>query len=170
MIPSWGKPRIIVKKKGDDDAKFIEFYTPAEGTSQLSTTKGDKKEAKIEGGENEAVKFNKNTYALVAQIRIGMENGTTVRKKPLADSDGVIDGEYELWLQPENPNGLGMHMETCNISVEDSYTADDGILLTYTFDAVKATGHDQVEWGKVEITGEYLFPTAVTFTESAEAA
>lgn len=170
MIPSWGKPRIIVKKKGDATAKHIEFYTPAEGSSQLTTTKGDKKEAKIEGGENEAVKFNKNTYSLAAQIRIGMENGTTVRKKPLADSDGVIDGEYELWLQPENPSGLGMHMETCNISVEDSYTADNGILLTYTFDAVKAVGHDQVEWGKVEITGDYLSPTAVTFTEAAEAA
>lgn len=170
MIPSWGKPRIVVKKKGDDEAKYIEFYTPVESSSQLTTTKGDKKEAKIEGGENEAVKFNKNTYSLAAQIRIGMENGTTVRKKPITDSDGVIDGEYELWLQPENSNCVGMHMETCNISVEDSYTADEGILLTYTFDAVKAVGHDQVEWGKVEITGEYLSPTAVTFTENTEAA
>lgn len=170
MIPSWGKPRVIAKKKGDTTAKFVEFYYPVQDSSQLTTTKGDKKEAKIEGGENEAVKYNKNTYSFAIQNRIGLENGTTVRKKPLADSDGVIEGEYELWVQPENPNGLGMHMETCIISVEDTFTAEDGIILTYTFEAVKAVGHDQVEWGKVEITGDYLSPTAVTFTEQAEAA
>lgn len=169
MIPSWGKPRIIIKKKGDEAAKFIEFYTPVEDSSQLATTKGDKKEAKIEGGENEAVKFNKNTYALSAQVRIGLENGKTIRKKPIADSDGLIDGEYELWLQPENPDGLGLHMAACNVSVEDTYTAADGIILTYTFDAVKEAGHDQVEWGTVTITGGYLTPTAVEFTEAAEA-
>lgn len=168
MIPSWGKPRIVVKKKGDTTAKYVEFYTPVENSSQLTTTKGNKKEAKIEGGENEAVKYNKNTYSLAAQQRIGLENGKAVRKKPLNDSDGVIEGEYELWLQPENPAGLGMHMETCNISVEDTYTAEDGIILTYTYDAVKAIGYDQVEWGVVEITGDYLSPTAVTFTQSAE--
>lgn len=170
MIPSWGKPRVIVKKRGSDEevVAFVEFYTPVEGSSQLSTTKGDKKEAKIEGGENEAVKFNKNTYALSIQVRIGIENGTTIRKKPIADSDGVVEGDYELWLQPENPKGLGMHMQSCNISVEDTYTAEDGILLTYTFDAVKAEGHDQIEWGTVEITGGYLSPTKVTFSQAAE--
>lgn len=168
MIPSWGKPRIIVKKTGDTSAKYIEFYTPVESTTQLSTTKGDKKEAKIEGGENEAVKFNKNTYALEAQIRIGLEDGNKVRKKPIDDSDGVIDGEYELWLQPENAQGLGLHMEKCNISLEDSYTAEDGILLTYTFDAVKASGHDQIEWGVVTITGDYLKASSVSFVETAE--
>lgn len=169
MIPSWGKPRIIIQKKGGDKAApFIEFYTPVLDSTELSTTKGDKKEAKIEGGENEAVKFNKNTYSLAAQIRIGIENGTTIRKKPLNDSDGVIDGEYELWLQPENENGLGMHMSRCTVSVEDAFTAEDGILLTYTFDALKDTDHDQVEWGTVKITGDYLSPTAVTFTQAAE--
>ena len=170
MIPSWGKPRIVVKKKSETTAKYIEFYTPVENSTQLTTTKGDKKEAKIEGGENEAVKYNKNTYALAAQIRIGLENGKTVRVKPLNDSDGVIEGEYELWLQPENAEGLGLHMDTCNISVEDTYTAEDGIILTYTYDAVKSVGKDQVEWGVVKITGDYLSPTAVTFTQSAESA
>lgn len=170
MIPSWGKCRLLVKKIGEEVAKLIEFYTPVENSTQLTTTKGDKKEAKIEGGEVEAVKYNKNTYSLAAQIRIGLENGKMVRNKPIEDSDGVIDGEYELWLQPENPDGLGMHMANCHLSVEDSFTTEDGILLTYTFDALKTTGHDQVEWGKVEITGAYLSPTAVTFTESTETA
>ncbi|MCM1490412.1 MAG: hypothetical protein NC095_06260 [Muribaculum sp.] len=170
MIPSWGKPRVIAQLIGNDEAPYIEFYTPVENSTQLSTTKGDKKEAKIEGGEVEAVKYNKNTYSLALQIRIGVESGTTIRKKPIVDADGVIDGEYRLWVQPETPNGLGMHMETCHISVEDAFTSEDGILLTYTFDALKANGRDQVEWGTVEITGEYLKPTAVKFTEKAEAA
>lgn len=168
MIPSWGKPRIVVKKKGDTSSKYIEFPTPVEDTTELSTTKGDKKEAKIEGGENEAVKYLKNTYALAAQIRIGLEDGKTVRQKPLADSDGVIEGEYELWLQPENAAALGMHMEGCTISVEDTYTAADGIILIYTFDAIKVDGHDQVEWGTTTITGNKPNPTKVDFQQTAE--
>lgn len=172
MTPSWGKPRIVVKKKGSGETVlYIEFYTPVEDSTQLTTTKGEKKEAKIEGGENEAVKFKKNTYSLAAQVRIGLNDDGTTRKKPIPDSDGVIDGEYELWLQPENPKGLGIHMEACTISVEDVYTAADGVILTYNFDAVKATGHDQIEWGTVDITGDYLQTiSAIKFTETAEAA
>lgn len=172
MTPSWGKPRIVVKKKDTGETvTYIEFYTPVEDSTQLTTTKGEKKEAKIEGGENEAVKFKKNTYSLAAQVRIGLNDDGSVRKKPIPDSDGVIDGEYELWLQPENAKGLGIHMEGCTISVEDVYTAADGIILTYNFDAIKVDGHDQVEWGTVEITGNYLKTiSAIKFTETAEAA
>lgn len=172
MTPSWGKPRIVVTKKGTGETvTYIEFYTPVEDSTQLTTTKGEKKEAKIEGGENEAVKFKKNTYTLAIQVRIGLNDDGTIRKKPITDSDGVIDGEYELWLQPENPKGLGIHMEACTISVEDAYTAADGVTLTYNFDAIKVNDHDQVEWGKVDITGNYLQTiSAIKFTETAEAA
>ena len=165
MIIGWGKPRIIIRKIGSET--YVELYTPVEDSTELTTTKGDKKEAKIEGGENEAVKYSKNTYALAATVRSGSENGVT-RKKPVSDSDGVVEGEYELWLQPENPEAPGLHMLRCVISVEDGWTAADGGTWTYTFDAVKEAGHDQVEWGKVTITGEYLKPTKVDFKEDTE--
>lgn len=167
MDLSWGLPRQIIRKKGVTDAPFIEIYKPVDGSTQLTTTKGEKKEAKIEGGENEAVKYAKNTYAQATAIRQASQDGT-VRKKPVSDSDGVVEGEYEYWLCPENPDAPGMHIPRCTISVEDTWTAADGGQWAYTFDAVKEEGHDQIEWGKVVITGEYLKPTAVTFTESAE--
>ena len=48
-VLAWGKPRIFVKKLGVGGS-WIELPTPVEGSTQLSTTKGDKNEAKIEGG------------------------------------------------------------------------------------------------------------------------
>ncbi len=165
MILSWGKMRLILRKIGG--SKFIELFTPVQDSTELTTTKGDKKEAKIEGGENEAVKYNKNTYSLAAAVRQGYENGKN-RKKPLPDSDGIIDGEYELWLQPEDPKAPGMYMPKCVVSVEDTWTAEEGGQWVYTFDAVKEIGHDQVEWGTVTVTGDYPAPTAVTFTEDTE--
>lgn len=167
MILSWGKPRIFLKKIGDATAAIIELFTPVEDSTQLSTTKGDKKEAKIEGGENEAVKYSKNTYALSASIRLGYD-GTANRKKPIEDSDGVIEGEYELYLQPEDPKAPGLHMRRCTVSVEDSYTAADGVTLTYTFDAVKDGSYDQIEWGTVTVTPTSGTPTSVSFTEDTE--
>lgn len=167
MILSWGKPRIFLKKIGSSTAAIIELFTPVEDSTQLSTTKGDKKEAKIEGGENEAVKYSKNTYALSAAIRLGFD-GTANRKKPIEDSDGVIEGEYELYLQPEDPKAPGLHMRRCTVSVEDSYTAADGVTLTYTFDAVKDGSYDQIEWGTVTVTPTTGTPTSVSFTEDTE--
>lgn len=165
MILSWGKCRLILRKVGG--SKFIEFFTPVQDSTELATTKGDKKEAKIEGGENEAVKYNKNTYTLSASVRSGYENGKN-RKKPVADSDGIVEGEYELWLQPENPLAPGMHMAKCVVGVEDTWTAEEGGQWKYSFDAVKEVGHDQVEWGTVTVTGDYPAPTAVTFTADTQ--
>lgn len=159
---SWGKPRIFLKKIGTG-TKWFEVPTPAEGTTELQTSKGDKTEAKIEGGENEAVKYSKNTYALVYNIRAAKG-----RKKPVADSDGVIDGEYELMLKPETEGALGLHMKRSKMSVEDTFSAADGGMWNYSNDALKPEdGGDQVEWGTVTVTGSNGEITP-TFTEAAE--
>lgn len=157
-VLSWGYVRIIVKKVGDTAAKYIEFYTPKQDSTELTTTKGNKKEALVEGGAVEAVKYEKNKYSLALTIRLAKD-----RKKPLPDSDGIIDGEYEVWLQPEDTTAPGMHMASAVASLEDGYTSEDGINLTYTFDATKVTGHDQVEWGTVTVTGNYPNATAINF-------
>lgn len=174
MIIGWGCPRQFLRKIGDASNKIIEIYKPVEGSTQMTTTKGEKKEAKVEGGENEAVKYAKNTYALATTIRIGNEDGT-LRKKIVPDSDGVVDGEYEYWLCPEDPKAPWMHMERCTVSVEDGWTAEDGTTLVYTMDAVKAEGHDQVEWGTGTLTGVtegqtgYMQPVAsIEFKEAIE--
>lgn len=179
MVIGWGNPRQFIRKKSGEATNsnpIIEIYRAVENSSQLTTTKGDKKEAKIEGGENEAVKYGKNTYSHSTTVRIGEEDGK-LRKKIVPDSDGVVEGEYEYWLCPEDPRAPWMHMESCVISVEDGWTAEEGTTLIYTFDAVKVNGHDQVEWGTGKLTGKdegktgYMEPIAsITFTESIEPA
>ena len=69
---SWGKCKIWIGKLGDSDtppSSWTEVPTPVENSTVLTGTKGDKTEAKVEGGEVEAVKYGKNTYTLTFNIR-----------------------------------------------------------------------------------------------------
>ncbi len=148
MVIGWGKPRIFVKDLDATTPKWEEIPTPVEDSTQLTPTKGEKKEAKIEGGENEDVKYGKNTYALALSIRAAKG-----RKKPIQDDDGVVAHNYAVAVQPEDPDGQGFCMEKSTVSVEDSFTTAEGGVWAYTFDALKP-GKDkkQVHWGKIIVT------------------
>lgn len=130
---SWGKPKLWISKLGSDGqpTTWKEVPTPAEGTCTLTTTKGDKKEAKIEGGENEAVKYNRNTFVLEFTIR-----ATKGRQKIAEDKNGVIDGDYALKLQPEDPTVEGLTIDKGTLSFEPTYSAEDGIQWKYSLDAL----------------------------------
>lgn len=144
-VIGWGKPRVFVKKVGD--TSWFELPTAVEGTTSLATTKGSKTEAKIEGGENEDVRYSKNTYALTLNIRAAKN-----RKRPFDDNDGIIDGNYEVMLQPEDAEVDGIYMQKSTVSVEDTWTAADGGVWAYTFDALKPDDNtDQVKWGVVSV-------------------
>ena len=149
-VIGWGKPRLFVKDLDEADAKWLELPTPVEDSTELTTEKGEKKEAKIEGGENEDVYYNKNTYALACRIRMAKN-----RKQPIASADGVVAHNYAVMLQPEDasvPSGISIEKST--VSCEETYTADEGGAWTYTFDALKPTAGNQVKWGIVTVTGE----------------
>lgn len=147
-VIGWGKPRIFVKDLDASSPKWEELPTPVEDSTQLTTTKGDKQEAKIEGGENEDVKYGKNTYALVLNIRAAKG-----RKRPINGSDGVVAHYYAVALQPEDPEVPGFCMEKTTVSVEDTFTSADGGVWAYTFDALKyAAEKTQVQWGKIIVT------------------
>ena len=152
-VIGWGKPRIFYKELGNKSAKWAEFATPAEGTTSLATTKGDKTEAKVEGGANEDVKYNKNTYALTFNLRAAKN-----RQRPIEDNDGIVTKNYAIVLQPEDPEVQGFAMEATTASVEDSFSAADGGVWAYTFDALvpSQTGFGenvkQVQWGVVDVT------------------
>ena len=149
----WGKPRIFFKELGVKNAQWKEFSTPAEGTTSLATTKGDKTEAKVEGGANEDVKYNKNTYALTFNLRAAKG-----RIRPIEDEDGIITKNYAIVLQPEDATVPGFAMEASTASVEDSFSSAEGGVWAYTFDALvpTQTGFDdakkQVQWGVVDVT------------------
>lgn len=153
----WGKPRVFIKDTEAPSAEWIELPTAVEGTTTLATTKGDKQEAKIEGGENEDVRYNRNTYALSLEIRAAKG-----RKKPIADEDGLIEHKYEVMLQPEDAAVDGFHMPQTTVSVEDNWDTEDGGSWVYTFDALKKDSTTkQLMWGKVTVEG-----TTPSFIES----
>ena len=137
----WGKCSIIVKDLDAAEGKWTKLPTPKESTATLSTTKGDKKEATVEGGEVEDVKYSKSKYALSYAYR-----RNTDRKKLIADTDGVVAHRYAIFLQPENPNVPGPKIETTIVSVEEAFDTTDGGLLTYTHDAITASDGKTVKW------------------------
>lgn len=148
---SWGKPRIFVAPiENGVEGKWLEVKTPVENTTKLTTTKGDKKEAKVEGGEVECVKYNRNTYALEFEIRIGLENDGTVTVPPFDDEDGIIQTTYAVKVQPENPSVPGLYIKNSVVSLEDSWDAENGKINRYTCDVVKATTGKSMETVVIE--------------------
>lgn len=145
----WGKPRIFIKDADDSGADWIELPTAVENTTSLSTTKGDKVEAKIEGGENEDVRYNRNTYALSLEIRAAKG-----RKRPIPDDDGIVNHNYAVMLQPEDPEVDGFSIPYSRVSIEDGWSSENGGTWIYTFDALKKDlSTKQLMWGKVSVTG-----------------
>ena len=148
----WGKPRIFYKNLSATGGTWKEFPTPVEDSTALSTTKGDKTEAKIEGGANEDVKYGKNTYALTFNIRAAKG-----RVRPIDDEDGVIKENYAIVVQPEDPAVPGFAMEATTASVEDNFSSAAGGVWAYTFDAITPTQTimtkvKQVQWGVINVT------------------
>lgn len=151
MELAWGKNKhwLIPLVNGEPDkTKAIVIPSAADGTLNLTPTKGDKMEALIEGGEVEAVKYKKNKYLVEFEIRQGNEDGTP-RKKPVEDTDGVVDGEYQYLCQPENQEVEGIQIDRCVVSCEDSLNMSDGGRWKYTIDALKPKEGNTVKWAKI---------------------
>ena len=135
----WGKPTIKVARAGTNN--WEEFATPVEDSTQLTTTQGDKMEARVEGGGNEAVRFNANTYELAFSIR-----QVPGRKEIIEDIDGVVPYEYSVCVTPENENAIGCSIQRAAVNVQVSYSAAEGVVKTYTFSTLKPGGNEpQVE-------------------------
>lgn len=141
-IISWGKPRIFIAKLGVDNAvpekgaEWKEFPTPKEDTTELSTEKGDKVEATIEGGESIDAKYKKSAYSLTFELY--RQKGLDLKTATGVDvHDGVVEGRWAVYVQPEDPENDGIKIDCCTISVEDKYTAADGSTQVFTFEALK---------------------------------
>lgn len=157
----WGKCRLFVKDLDTPSASWIEFPTPVENSTTLETTKGDKQEAKVEGGENEDVRYSKSTYTLNANIRAAKG-----RKKPIQDSDGIIGHNYAVAVQPEDPEATGIFIPKAKPSVNDTWSTEEGGIWEYSFDALKNEGTTQVQMGVITVDeGEDGKINDVTFAE-----
>lgn len=140
---SWGKPTIETSKidTNGSTTEWIKLpYDPVENSTKLTPTKGSKFEAKVEGGENEAVKYKKNTYVFEFEVRAAKG-----RAKPIEDADGVVDGEYAVRLTPEDPTVEGILIDRCQPSAEETFDAENGKKWKYTFDVLKPSTGNQVK-------------------------
>ena len=159
-ILGWGECEIFTRLY-NGDTKGTEWHswgTPVENSTTLDTTEGTKTEAKVEGGENEAVRKAKNTYALSYEKRIGGDFAYDVD-----DNDGVIDGIFEVLVIPtESKDAPALYIAKANASATGTYNSADGIKQKYTFDALKnginvGTKKDkpigQVTFGNYVMTG-----------------
>lgn len=141
---SWGKPTIEFGKCGADGAAPTTWtklaYDPVENSTKLTPAKGEKKEAKVEGGENEAVKYARNTYTFEFEVRAAKG-----RTKPVADADGVVEGEYAVRLTPEDASVEGILIERTVVSVEETFDTAEGKKWKYVFDVLKPASGNQVK-------------------------
>lgn len=145
----WGKALIaIAKKNASGYGDFKLFPEMVENSTNLATTKGEKKEAKVEGGGVEAVRYGLNAYALTADYRRGTVNGKMV-EFPFEELDGTVEGTYALRVQPEDKTVGGITVMEVLISTEDTFTASDGAIKKVTFDFIKP---DQKEDGTCDPT------------------
>lgn len=143
----WGKPRIFIKALSGSDTSWKEVPTPVIDSTSLETTKGEKMEAQLEGGSNEDVLYKANTYALSYQIRKAKG-----KKQPFNPVDGVVDGEFSVAVQPQDPMVPGIMIERSIVSSEDKYNSQEGFSSVYTHDVLKPESGNQVKDGVIKVT------------------
>lgn len=148
MKASWGRPTILIADLDTKPFAWKKIYTPADGTTNLATTQGDKVELIAEGGGVEDTKYNRSKYAL--QYVLHALKGRT---KPIKDSDGVVRKNYAVALQPEDPQCSGLLIQLTNVNVQNTFTAAEGKGWLYTHDALALEDEtNQVKDGVVTIT------------------
>ncbi len=133
-ILSWGKPKIEISKldESGDATTWIEIDTPVENSTQLIPEKGEKREAKEEGGKVVDSRTSANKYRV--EFELYAKKG---KSKPIEDNDGVVEGNYAFRLTPEDPSLVGFIIENNSVSVEDTFTSADGEKWKYTFEGLK---------------------------------
>ena len=135
---SWGKPKVEV-------CAFVAGVLPAspvwtslanikQDSTKLTTSKGAKEEAKIEGGELLDIRHAKNSYSL--ELELYVAKGAT---KPISDTDGVVDVNYAVRVTPEDVTQAGFIIDKAAVQLEESFSAKDGKTWKYTFEALKPT-------------------------------
>lgn len=136
-VISWGKPNIFVKNLDQSNSNWIKLDTPKEDTTQLTPTKGDVLEATEEGGATVDKKTKKSTYELAYQLFI--KKGLA---QPFKTIDGVVEGNYAVAVQPEDPTIPGVYIGKSTIGAEEAFTSQDGGLITYTHSALIPEGDE----------------------------
>ena len=135
-VLKWGKPLIewapSTNGEAGTGASWKAFPEIKKDTAKLNIAKGDKKEALEEGGGVVDVRYGtgKNTLVLTIYLQKGAE-------RPIEHNDGIVPGEYAVRITPEDATMEGYLMDRCSVTAEEEWTAEEGGLITYTFEGLK---------------------------------
>lgn len=150
QILSWGACEITatpIPNSGATPSSAVTFPTPVEGTTQLTTTQGDKTEAKVEGGAVMASRYGANSYELAFDIRMH----SSLTTLPLDGKDGVVPGEFKVEIKPtDNAAAPGVTIARASCNVQVSYTSEGGVIATYTFSSLVVEGGNQITVGVID--------------------
>ena len=149
MLLSWGKPSIFVKSKDTIGAIWRKLVTPKEDSTNFEESEGDELEAKEEGGDvvDSMVKNGGATLTFDEFIKKG-------GKQQFAGKGSKIKDQYEVYVQPEDPDAVGVYIPRVSGKQVTKMTAADGITQTITLKAIKELGKDLFTVGTVTVTGE----------------
>lgn len=134
-VTSWGKCSIFIQKVGTKKNEWTKLDTPKEDSTQITPTKGDTMTQTEEGGGTVDRKTKKSTYEAAYQLFY-----KKAVAQPFQTIDGVIEGNYRLAIQPEDPELPGVYMGNTTVGAEEAYTTADGALITYTHSALIPDG------------------------------
>lgn len=134
-VTSWGKCSIFIQKVGTKKNEWDKLDTPKENSTQITPTKGDTMTQTEEGGGTVDRKTKKSTYEAAYQLFY-----KKAVAQPFQTIDGVIEGNYRLAIQPEDPELSGVYMGNTTVGAEEAYTTADGALITYTHSALIPDG------------------------------
>jgi hypothetical protein len=159
----WGKPILQIAPVIDNLTgmlgAFITLPVPVQDSTQLTTEKGNKLEAPLEGGELADVRYDKNKYTCEFEL-YKLKN----TQKPIVDDDGIVSTEFALRIIPEDPSNEGWIMKRASVSVEDTWASNIGHKWKYTFEALKpASGKALEPYVPIAIT-----PLSLGFTSAAD--
>ena len=140
----WGKPKIYFAnakstanggyelKTPIASASYTLFHTIKEGTANLTTNKGDKAEAKGEGGEIVDARYNANSYTL--EFEVFAKDNEVIQMPSI---NGVIQGIFSVIIYPEDYTNLdAIAIQCATASVEENWNATDGKIYKYTFEVI----------------------------------
>ena len=140
----WGKPKIYFAnakstanggyelKTPIASASYTLFHSIKEGTANLTTNKGDKAEAKGEGGEIVDARYNANSYTL--EFEVFAKDNEVIQMPSI---NGVIQGIFSVIIYPEDYTNLdAIAIQCATASVEENWNATDGKIYKYTFEVI----------------------------------
>lgn len=142
----WGKPTITVTAVGGaaaDQSANLTVPTPVEGSTALKTETGEKHEALVEGGGNEAVRYDRNKFTFEFSVRFAAG-----RTMPFEDKshDGNVTGTYSFEITGEDTASPTMTIAEASVHYEDEMSLTDGAARHYICESLVPASGDQITW------------------------